>query len=82
MVRRVCTGEALRSVAKVVPRDRVVLETDAPFLAPQAYRGKRNEPAYMTELVKTWADIRSADPEEVARETTQNARRLFGIPEG
>ena len=74
-------AENLRDVAKTVPLDRVVLETDAPFLAPQAYRGKRNEPAYMVHLAQTWAELRNLAPEDVAKQTTANACRLFGIPE-
>lgn len=70
---------ALRAVAKEVPFDRVVLETDGPFLAPQAHRGKRNEPAYLTELVEVWARIKDLTPEDVARVTTVNAHHLFGI---
>ncbi len=73
---------ALRTVAKEVPFDRVLLETDAPFLAPQAYRGKRNEPAYLPELAKTWAEIQDLTLEDVARVTTVNAYQLFGIGEG
>ncbi len=73
---------ALRDVAREVPFDRVVLETDAPFLAPQAYRGKRNEPAYLTELVRTWADLRGLTMKDVAQETAVNTFQLFGIQQG
>ncbi len=72
-------AEALRVVAKEVPFNRVVLETDAPFLAPQAYRGKRNEPAYLKELVVAWAQIHGISVEQVAQTTTMNTHRLFGI---
>ena len=72
-------AEPLRRVAKEVPLDRVVLETDAPFLAPQGRRGKRNEPAYLNELVETWAKIKDLTPEDVARATSVNAYHLFGI---
>ncbi|MBI3614891.1 MAG: YchF/TatD family DNA exonuclease [Candidatus Omnitrophica bacterium] len=72
-------ADGLRAVAKEIPFDRVLLETDAPFLAPQAYRGKRNEPAYLTELVNRWAQIQDLTPEDVARVTTVNAYTLFGI---
>ena len=72
-------AEPLRAVAKVVPRDKVVLETDAPFLSPQATRGKRNEPSTLSELVQEWAELRGATPEEIADETTENAFRLFGM---
>lgn len=69
----------LRAVAQKVPLDRVVLETDAPFLAPQAFRGKRNEPAYLGELVQTWAQLKDLTPDDVARVTTVNAHHLFGL---
>ena len=74
-------AEALRAVATRVPLERVVLETDAPFLAPQAYRGQRNEPAFLHELVRAWAQMRNLTPEEISRETTKNACRLFRLPE-
>lgn len=72
-------ADRLREVAKAVPLEKLLLETDAPFLAPQAFRGKRNEPAYMTELVRTWVEIRKVTPEELAQITTATARELFGI---
>jgi len=72
-------AEPLRAAAKAVPTDRVVLETDAPFLAPQGRRGKRNEPAYLDELVKAWATLKDLTAEDVARVTTVNAHHLFGI---
>lgn len=72
-------AEPLRAVAKAVPADKVVLETDAPFLSPQSCRGKRNEPSYLSELVQEWARIRGVAPEEIAQQTTENAFRLFGI---
>ena len=72
-------AEPLRAVAKVVPQDKVVLETDAPFLSPQTYRGKRNEPSYLSELVQEWAELRGATPQEIAEQTTENAFRLFGM---
>lgn len=72
-------ADPLRAVARQVPFDRVVLETDAPFMAPQAFRGRRNEPAYLTELVQTWAKLRDLNAEDVARVTTVNAHHLFGI---
>lgn len=70
---------ALREVARQVPLERVVLETDAPFLAPQSRRGQRNEPAALPELVRTWAELKDLTPEDVARVTTVNATHLFGI---
>ncbi len=74
-------AEPLRSAAKEIPFDRVLLETDAPFLAPQPYRGKRNEPAYLPELAKVWAEIHDLTVEDVARVTSVNAYQLFGIGE-
>ncbi|MDP3879766.1 MAG: TatD family hydrolase [Dehalococcoidales bacterium] len=62
-----------------IPEDRLVVETDCPFLPPQSHRGQRNEPAYVLATVKTLADIREVTAERVARETTQNAHRLFRI---
>ncbi|MBI3322894.1 MAG: YchF/TatD family DNA exonuclease [Candidatus Omnitrophica bacterium] len=73
------SAEPLRAVAKEVPFDRVVLETDAPFLSPQGRRGKRNESAYLPELVETWARIKGLTPEDVARVTTANAHHVLGI---
>ncbi|MBI3318134.1 MAG: YchF/TatD family DNA exonuclease [Candidatus Omnitrophica bacterium] len=74
-------ADALKAVAKAVPFDKVLLETDAPFLSPQAYRGKRNEPAHLTELLGTWTKIHGLTAEDVARVTTVNAHHLFGIGE-
>ncbi len=74
-------ADRLREVAFHLPFDRILLETDAPFLAPQAYRGKRNEPAYLPELARTWSKIRDLTEEDVARVTTVNAYELFGIGE-
>jgi TatD DNase family protein len=68
---------ALRDVAKKVPLDCVMLETDAPYLAPQPHRGKRNEPAYVPLIAETLAQAKGVSVEEVARATTENAHRLF-----
>ena len=70
----------LKEVAKYVPLDKFLLETDAPFLAPQAYRGKRNEPVYITELRDLFAGILNLSKEEVERKTTENAIKLFKLP--
>ncbi|MBI2851495.1 MAG: TatD family hydrolase [Chloroflexi bacterium] len=62
-----------------IPLDKVVVETDCPFLPPQTHRGKRNEPAYLPLTVRALADIREITPETVAKATTQNACRLFRL---
>jgi TatD DNase family protein len=69
----------LRETIRRVPRDCVVLETDAPYLAPQRSRGRRNEPALLTEVVETIADCWSTTPSDVERHTTRNAMRLFDL---
>ncbi len=67
-------------VVRAIPQDRLMVETDCPFLSPQKYRGKRNEPSYLPLTVEVLAKIRGVALEAVARETTENAHRLFGIP--
>ncbi|MFE0014662.1 TatD family hydrolase [Mesorhizobium sp. NPDC059054] len=67
----------LREIAKDVPRDRLLVETDAPYLAPVPHRGKRNEPAYVAETAKVLAETIGVDREEIARITTDNFFRLF-----
>ncbi|MGB9368131.1 MAG: TatD family hydrolase [Xanthobacteraceae bacterium] len=67
----------LRAIAKDVPADRFLIETDAPYLAPIPYRGKRNEPAYVTEVAKMLAEVRDVSFEEIARQTTENFFKLF-----
>ncbi len=73
-------SEALREVAAVLPLDTLVVETDSPYGAPQAYRGKRNEPAYVAEAAKAIATLHNISLEAVAAATTANARRLFRLP--
>ena len=68
---------ALRAIAKDVPPDRFLVETDAPYLAPLPYRGKRNEPAYVTEVAKVLAEVRGVTFEEICRQTTENFFKLF-----
>lgn len=70
----------LRNLAGKAPIERLLLETDAPFLAPQEYRGKRNEPSYLTYLVKELARIHGLSEDDIARITTYNAKMLFGLP--
>ncbi len=64
-------------VIRRIPADRLLVETDCPFLAPQRLRGKRNEPALVTDTVAALAEIRSVPFDDVAAVTTRNARRLF-----
>ncbi|HEY7549022.1 MAG TPA: TatD family hydrolase [Hyphomicrobiaceae bacterium] len=70
-------SEALRAVARAVPLDRLLVETDAPFLAPGKYRGKRNEPAYVVETAAVLAQLKGISPQELARATTENFFRLY-----
>jgi TatD DNase family protein len=70
----------LRDVARALPLDRLMVETDAPFLAPQGHRGKRNEPAWVAAVGETLAELHCLEPSEVARATSANARRLFDLP--
>lgn len=72
-------NDALRAVAKAVPLDRLLVETDAPYLAPMPHRGKRNEPGFVVHTAAVLADVHGVTPEELAAVTTANARRLFGL---
>jgi TatD DNase family protein len=67
----------LRAIARSLPADRFLIETDAPYLSPQPYRGKRNEPAYVTEVAKVLAEVRGVTFEEICRQTTENFFKLF-----
>jgi TatD DNase family protein len=67
----------LRETFRAVPLDRVLVETDSPFLAPPPHRGKRNEPSYMTRVTETLAEIHGVSNEEVCRRTTANFHALF-----
>ena len=70
-------SQALRDIARELPADRILVETDAPYLAPLPYRGKRNEPAFVVETAKVLAATRSVTADEIARRTTENFFRLF-----
>jgi TatD DNase family protein len=70
-------SDELRAIAKDLPADRILVETDAPYLAPLPYRGKRNEPAYVVETAKVLAATRGVSPDEIAAQTTENFFRLF-----
>ena len=74
------TAEALREAVRVVPRDRLLVETDCPFLAPVPWRGKRNEPAWVRATAEKVAEVWGATLEVVGEITTANARRLFRLP--
>jgi TatD DNase family protein len=67
----------LRAVAETIPADRVMVETDCPYLAPVPLRGKRNEPAHVVHTAKCLADVRGVSLDVIAEQTTANARRLF-----
>lgn len=69
----------LQEVARRAPEDKFVVETDCPFLAPQKYRGQRNEPAFVAETARFIAELRGVSPESIAELTTANAERYFGI---
>jgi TatD DNase family protein len=71
---------SLREAARIVPLDRLLLETDAPYLAPAPPRGKRNEPAFLTHTARSIAAVKNISVEELASRTTQNFSRLFQHP--
>ncbi len=71
-------SDALRAIAAQLPADRILVETDAPYLTPGKFRGKRNEPAYVVETAKVLAETRGVSFDEIARQTTANFFRLFG----
>jgi TatD DNase family protein len=73
-------AQDLRDVARLAPLDRLMLETDAPFLSPEGSRGKRNEPAQVKVLAEALAQIKQVSFEEIARATTESARRFFRLP--
>jgi TatD DNase family protein len=68
---------ALRAIAAQLPADRILVETDAPYLAPGRHRGKRNEPAYVIETANVLAEVRGVSFDEIARQTSENFFRLF-----
>jgi TatD DNase family protein len=70
-------SEALRAIAAAVPRDRLLVETDAPYLAPEPHRGRRNEPAYVAHTARALATVIGVTEDEIARITTGNFYRLF-----
>jgi TatD DNase family protein len=72
-------NDDLRRVAGEIPLDRLLVETDAPYLAPEPMRGKRNEPAYVEHTLARLASVHGIAPAEMAAQTTRNARELFGL---
>lgn len=70
-------AEALREVVAVVPDEALLVETDTPYLAPEPHRGKKNQPAYVTEVVARIAEIRHCPTDEIVAITTRNAQKLF-----
>ena len=70
-------SDALQAVAREVPADRLLVETDCPWLAPQFRRGKRNEPAYVRAIAEKIADLRGVGLEEIGEITTRNFEQLF-----
>lgn len=75
------SAREIREAAALVPDDRMMVETDAPYLAPEPYRGKRNEPAFVRRTLEALAATRGADPDRVAALVSENARRFFRLPE-
>lgn len=71
--------EKILEVVHEIPLEKCMIETDAPYLSPEPYRGKRNEPLYVEEIAKKIAEIKGLDFEEIARATTETAREFFGI---
>ncbi len=72
-------AQNLRDIARELPLEDVLIETDSPYLAPQAYRGKRNEPAYVAEVAQTLGSVRNLGTEEFAAATAENFRRFFRL---
>jgi TatD DNase family protein len=72
-------AQNIRDVARDLPLENILIETDSPYLAPQAFRGKRNEPAYVTEVAKALGNVRNLGTEETAAMTAANFRRFFHL---
>jgi len=68
-----------KEVAKYVPLDRILIETDAPYLTPEPYRGRRNDSSYMEHVVKMLAEIKGVSVEEIENITFENAKKCFRI---
>ncbi|MCP5504093.1 MAG: TatD family hydrolase [Chlamydiales bacterium] len=72
-------SEELRAIAKEIPINHILIETDTPYLAPQSMRGKRNEPSFIHETAQTIANVKGIPLEEVAQMTSKNAKRFFNL---
>lgn len=72
-------AKEVKEIAKIIPADRLLIETDAPYLAPHPYRGKRNEPAYVTLVAQEIAALRNIEYQELCKMTTDNALKVFRI---
>ncbi|MCW8133214.1 MAG: TatD family hydrolase [Planctomycetota bacterium] len=72
-------AQEVRDAAQAAPAERLLLETDAPYLPPQPWRGQRNEPAYVAETARRLAEVRGVPPDELAQTTSANARALFRL---
>ena len=72
-------AQAIRDVARELPLDKMLTETDSPFLPPQGRRGKRNEPAYVVEVAQALASVRNLAADEIAAATAENFRRFFQL---
>jgi TatD DNase family protein len=75
-------ADNVRQAAAMTPKDRLLVETDAPYLAPVPHRGKRNEPGFMVETARRLAEVRGVTPEDIASATTRNFDRLCGAAGG
>jgi TatD DNase family protein len=74
-------AQNLRDIAKALPLENILIETDSPYLAPQRYRGKRNEPGYVAEVARMLGSVRDLAAEEAALATGENFRRFFRLKE-
>lgn len=74
------TAEEIREAARLVPLDRLMIETDAPYLAPVPHRGKRNEPAWVARVAEVLAEVKGVSPDALAEATSRTARAFFRLP--
>ena len=73
-------AQSIRDAAQMVPLDRMLIETDSPYLAPIPHRGQRNEPAFVTEVARQIGELRNLPAEEIGSRTAQNFYKFFGVP--